>query len=175
MHRLEGSHILPYKGVMPQFGERCFLASGACAIGDLVVGDDVSIWFNTVVRADCHYIRIGDRVNIQDNTTVHVTNGRFPTVLADEVSIGHGAVVHGCSIGKRTLVGMGAVVMDDVKVGENCLIAAGALLTPGKEFGDNGVIMGSPARRVRDISEEELKMVVGTHVNYMEYKKGYMG
>jgi carbonic anhydrase/acetyltransferase-like protein (isoleucine patch superfamily) len=173
MHRLPGSQIIPYDGTTPKFGKNCFMASGACAIGDLETGDDVSFWFQTVVRADCHYIRIGHRVNIQDAAVVHVTNKRFATFIEDEVSIGHSAVIHGCTIRKGSLIGMGAILMDGVEVGESSLVAAGALLPPGKLYPSCSLIKGYPAKADRSLTEDELAMVANTHINYMGYKKKY--
>lgn len=171
--RLAGSQIVPYKGILPSFGKRCFLASGACAIGDLIVGDDVSLWFQTVVRADCNSIRIGHRVNIQDASVVHVTNQRFATVIEDEVSIGHSAVIHGCTIKKGSLIGMGAILMDGVEVGEGALVAAGSLLPPGKKYPGGMLIKGYPAKPVRALTEVEQKMVQDTFRNYLDYKSHY--
>ena len=174
MFKMPGSQVVSYQGQEPVFGQNCFLASGAVAVGDLITGDDVGFWFNSVVRADCHYIRIGSRVNIQDGTVVHVTNKRFPTVIEDEVSVGHNAVVHGCTIRRGTLVGMGAQIMDGVEVGEYCLVAAGALLSPGKTFPERSLIKGTPAKVVRRLTDEELSLVTNTHLYYLEYKKNYI-
>lgn len=173
MHRLPGSQIITYQKHTPRFGNDCFLASGACAIGDLVTGDEVSFWFNTVVRADCNFIRIGNRVNIQDQTTVHVTNGVSPTIIEDEVSIGHSALIHGCTIQKGCLIGMGAIIMDDVVVGAQSLVAAGALLPPNKKYPPKHLIIGSPAKATRPLNHDELDQIKNTWANYIKYKQGY--
>lgn len=171
---MPGANILPYKGKSPSLGQRVFLAAGAQLIGDLEVGEDSSFWFNTVVRADCNYIRIGQRSNIQDGTVIHVTNSLFPTHIGDEVTVGHNATLHGCRIGDRCLIGMGAVVMDDVNVGRHSIVAAGALLTPGKTYPEGHLIKGSPAKAVRALRPAELESLERSYQYYLEYKSHYV-
>ena len=120
--------LLPVNGIHPAFGNNCFLAPNATIVGDVVAGDDCSFWFNAVVRGDVHRIRIGNKVNIQDNAVIHCTYQTAPTTIGNEVSIGHNAIVHGCTIADRVLVGMGAIVMDHAEVGSDVLIAAGAVV-----------------------------------------------
>ena len=171
--QMTGSHIIPYKNVLPRLGQRVFVGTGARLVGDLVAGDDCSFWFNTVVRADCHFIRIGRQVNIQDGTVIHVTNSRFATSISDNVSIGHNATIHGATVRAGSLIGMGAVLMDDVEIGEQCLVAAGALVTPGKKIPDRSLVMGNPARIARTVNADELAMLERTTRYYLEYKEEY--
>jgi len=174
MYAMPQSVILPYHGVEPKFGKGSFLAAGACVIGDVIAGEDTSFWFNTVVRGDCQIIRIGDRTNVQDGTVIHVTNGKGPTHIGSDVTIGHGAVIHACTIADRCLIGMGSIILDNVKVGTNCFVGAGALLPPGKEYPPGSLIVGSPAKVVRPLTEKELAFLGESVENYLAYKKGYM-
>jgi carbonic anhydrase/acetyltransferase-like protein (isoleucine patch superfamily) len=159
---------------MPTLGQGVFVASGAHIIGDTEIGEESSIWFNTVIRGDCNYIRIGKRTNVQDGTVIHVTNSYFPTFIGDDVTIGHGAVLHGCRIGNLCLIGMGATVMDDVTIPDRCLVAAGSLVPPGKTFQAGTLIRGNPAREVRPLTEKELSDLERSMRYYLEYKQGYM-
>lgn len=174
MYLMPGCNVLPYKGHMPKLGPGFFGAAGAQLIGDLEIGEDSSAWFNTVIRADCHYIRIGKRTNIQDGTVIHVTNSFAPTVIGDDVTIGHGTVIHGCTIHNGCLIGMGAILLDHAEVAENCFVAAGSLVTPGKKFSPGMMIKGSPAREVRPLTDEELKGMRQSVDYYLEYKSHYM-
>lgn len=167
--------LVTAQGIQPQLGRDCFVAHSADIIGDVQSGDECSFWFQSVVRADVYPIRIGHQVNIQDGVVLHGTHQVCGVVLADRVSVGHKAILHGCQIGKNTLVGMGAIVMDHVKVGEECLIAAGSLLTPGKIFPSGYLIQGSPAKAVRPLTEAELKLVRGLADKYILYKSWYGG
>src|SRR5919206_5228774 len=123
--------IRPFRGVQPQIHETAYVADTAVVIGDVVIGEQSSVWFGAVVRGDCYYIRIGARTNIQDGTVIHVTNGTHATILEDEVTVGHNATLHGCYIERNCLIGMGAIIMDDVRVGAQSLVAAGSPLAPG--------------------------------------------
>ncbi len=165
--------IREYGGKRPRIGERVYLAETAAIIGDVVLGDDVSVWYNSVVRGDCHYIRIGDRSNIQDNCAVHVLQNRYPTVLEEEVTLGHGAIVHGAVIRKGALIGMGATVLDGADVGESALIGAGALVSPRTVVPARTVWLGAPARQVKVLSDAEVEDLKRYHMNYLEYKKEY--
>jgi len=173
MYQMPGSHIIPYKGVTPITKRGVFLASGAQIIGDLVIEEDTSIWFNTVVRADCHWIRIGARTNIQDGCVVHVSQGTFPTSIGNDVTIGHGAIIHGCTIGDGSLVGMGAIVLDGATISPNCFVAAGAVVTPGKTFPPGSMIIGTPARAVRPLKPEEIEGLRRSVDYYLDYKRHY--
>ena len=174
MYLMPGSSVLPYKGKTPKLANGVFAASGAHLIGDLEVGEDSSFWFNTVTRGDCYYIRIGARTNVQDGTVMHVTNGKHASIIGDDVTIGHGAVIHGCTIGNGCLIGMGAIIMDGANIGENCLVGAGALIPPGKTYPAGSLIKGSPAKAVRDLNEEELKFLKTSVDYYLEYKSNYV-
>ncbi len=171
--QLPGSHIISYNGISPKLGEETFLASGCQIIGDVVAKDLCSFWFNTVIRGDCNFIRIGRRVNIQDGTIIHVTNHLFPTHIADDVSVGHNAVIHGCTIGEGTLVGMSATILDGAVIGARSLVAAGSLVSPGKVFPDGWLLKGIPAQPVRELTPKEHLMREKTTEYYLEYKNQY--
>ncbi|MFN8543457.1 MAG: gamma carbonic anhydrase family protein [Candidatus Binatia bacterium] len=147
--------ILPYRDKTPAVAATAWVAPTATVIGDVVIGAEASIWFGTVLRGDVERIRVGARTNIQDNCTVHVTRGRWPAILGTGVTVGHAAVVHGCTVGDYCLVGIGAVLLDGVVVEDECLVAAGALLTPGTHVPARSLVMGQPARRVREITADE--------------------
>ena len=165
--------VREYAGKRPQLGERCYLAETAAVIGDVVLGDDVSIWYGAVVRGDCHSIRIGDRTNIQDTCVVHVTQKTHPTVLEEEVTMGHGAIVHGATVRRGALVGIRATVMDGADVGESALIGAGALVVPGTRVPPRTLWLGAPARQARELSAAEVVDLRHFHSNYLGYKQEY--
>lgn len=149
--------IKKVKGIAPRFGENCFLADNATIVGDVEMGKDCSIWFNAVVRGDVHYIKIGNNVNIQDGAVIHCTYKKSPVNIGDNVSIAHNAIVHGCSIESDVLVGMGAILMDDVYVESNSLIAAGAVVSKGTRVKSGEVWAGVPAKKIKDIDEKLLQ------------------
>lgn len=165
--------IRPYQGAHPKFGERVFIAENATIIGDVELGDDVSIWFGTVLRGDVHRIRIGARTNIQDNCTIHVTNGTAPTTIAEEVSLGHGVIAHGCTIETRCLIGIGATLLDRSVIGEGSLVGARALVTEGMKIPPRSLVLGVPAKVVREVSDEEIKRIEMTYKAYLGYKEDY--
>jgi len=165
--------IREYGGKRPVLGDRVYLAETAAVIGDVVLGDDVSIWYNSVVRGDCHFIRIGARTNIQDNCAIHVTQGTHPTVLEEEVTLGHGAIVHGATVGRGALIGIRATVMDGAVVGESAFIGAGALVTPGKVVPPRTLWLGAPARQAKALSDAEVEDLKHYHRNYLGYKEEY--
>lgn len=146
--------IKSIRGFHPRFGENCYLADNATIIGDVVTGDNCSIWFNAVVRGDVHYIRIGNNVNIQDGAIVHCTYETAPTNIGNNVSVAHRAIVHGCTINDNVLIGMNAVVMDNAVIGSNSVIAAGAVVLENTLVEPGSVYAGIPARKVKDISQE---------------------
>jgi carbonic anhydrase/acetyltransferase-like protein (isoleucine patch superfamily) len=141
-------------GHTPSYGENCFFADNATLIGDVVMGDSCSVWFQAVVRGDVHRIRIGNRVNIQDGAVIHATYKTAPTTIGNNVSIGHNAIVHGCTIHDNVLVGMGAIIMDDAVVESNCIIAAGAVVTKNTIVPSGTVFGGMPAKKIKDTSPE---------------------
>jgi carbonic anhydrase/acetyltransferase-like protein (isoleucine patch superfamily) len=145
--------IRKVKGVAPVFGENCFLADNATVVGDVVMGDKCSIWFNAVVRGDVHSIRIGNNVNVQDGAIIHCTYQKASVEIGDNVSIAHNAIVHGCKIRNNVLVGMGAILMDDVVVESNSIIAAGAVVSKGTHIESGSVWAGVPAKKIKDIDE----------------------
>ena len=141
-------------GHTPSYGENCFFADNATLIGDVVMGDSCSVWFQAVVRGDVHRIRIGNHVNIQDGAVIHATYNTAPTTIGNNVSIGHNAIVHGCTIHDNVLVGMGAIIMDDAVVESNCIIAAGAVVTKNTTVPSGTVFGGMPAKKIKDTSPE---------------------
>jgi carbonic anhydrase/acetyltransferase-like protein (isoleucine patch superfamily) len=152
----------------PRLAEGVFVAADALVLGDVALGRDSSVWYGAVVRGDVHYIRIGDRTNIQDRCVVHVSTKTHPTVVGEMVTVGHGAILHGCAIGDRTLVGIGATVLDGVEVGEGSVIAAGSLLPPGVSFPARSLLVGSPAVVKRSVTEEELEWIRHSAEHYVE-------
>ncbi len=162
--------ILPVKGVHPQIPASCFVAPNATIVGDVVMGEDCSVWFNAVVRGDVNSIRMGNKVNIQDGACIHCTYEKTKVDLGNNVSIGHNAIVHGCSVADNVLIGMGAIVMDNVEIGENSIIAAGAVVLEGTKVPAGSIFAGVPARKVKDISPELLKGEVERIANnYLMY------
>jgi carbonic anhydrase/acetyltransferase-like protein (isoleucine patch superfamily) len=166
--------IRPYRGVLPRLHESVFVDVSAQVIGDVVMGEDSSVWMNAVVRGDVHWIRIGRRSNIQDNTVVHVQNGTHPTTIGDDVTVGHAAIVHGCTIGHRVLVGMGAILLNGSTVGEDSIVAAGSLLTEESTFPPRSLIMGSPAKVKRPLTDREVAMILEFSDRYVNYRLDYM-
>jgi len=167
--------IKELNGHTPKFGKDCFLAETAVIVGDVVMGDQCSIWFSTVIRGDVHFIRIGNKVNIQDGAVVHCTYQKSSTTIGNNVSIGHNAVVHGCTIHDNVLVGMGAIVMDDCVIESNSIIAAGAVVTQGTRVEAGTIYAGVPARKVKDISRElisgEIERIANNYIFYASWYK----
>jgi carbonic anhydrase/acetyltransferase-like protein (isoleucine patch superfamily) len=148
------SVILPVNGVSPKFGDNCFIAPNATIVGQVVTGDDCSFWFNAVVRGDVNSITMGNKVNVQDGAVIHCTYQKTKVVLGNNVSIGHNAIVHGCTVHDNVLIGMGAIVMDNVIIHENCIIAAGAVVLENTVVEAGSVYAGIPAKKVKQLSEE---------------------
>jgi gamma-carbonic anhydrase len=166
--------ILPHHGVHPTIPRSAFIAPGATIVGDVVLGEHASIWFHTVVRGDVNYIRIGDRTNIQDNSTIHVTHDTHPTIVGADVVGGHNIVLHGCVIRDRVLIGMGSIVLDGAEVGEECIIGAGSLVTPGTRIPPRSLALGRPAKVVRSLTDKEVEeMILAGVQNYLRYKETY--
>lgn len=163
--------IRAFRQKSPRIHPSCFVEDSAHVLGDVEIGEDSSVWFNTVVRGDVHEIRIGRRTNIQDLSMVHVLSNQFGTYVGDDVTVGHHVVLHGCRIGDRVLVGMGAVVMDGVEVGDDCIIAGGALLPPGMKVPAGSLVVGSPAKVKRAINDEERAWLARSAANYVEYSR----
>lgn len=167
--------ILPVLDKHPQFGNNCFIAPNATVVGDVTMGDDCSIWFNTVVRGDVNYIKIGNKVNIQDGAVIHCTYQKNPTVIGSNVSIGHNAIVHGCTIYDDVLIGMGAIVMDRCEVHSNSIIAAGSVVLEGTIVEAGSIYAGVPAKKVKDISQEmihgEIDRIANNYIKYAGWFK----
>ena len=161
-------------GKTPQIGENTFLAETATVIGDVTMGKDCSIWYNAVIRGDVHFIKMGDQVNVQDNAMLHCTFEKFPLTIGNNVSIGHNAIVHGCTINDNVLIGMGAIVMDDCLVESNSIVGAGSVVTQGTHIKSGEVWGGIPARKIKDISSELLEGEVNRIAyNYVKYSGWY--
>jgi gamma-carbonic anhydrase len=167
--------ILPYDGKAPRLAASVFLADGSVVTGDVEIGEDSSLWFGTVVRGDVNHVRIGARTNLQDQTIVHVTAGKHPTTIGDEVSVGHRAVLHGCTVQDRSLVGIGAIVMDAAVIGPDAMVGAGALVPPRMIVPPGKLALGSPAKLVRDLSPEEIASLRDTAARYVGYAARYRG
>ncbi len=170
--RIHGSHrgpIFPHKGVRPTLGPRVFVAPTASVIGDVVIGEASSIWFGAVLRGDCYPIRIGARTNVQDNAVVHVTGGKAMTNVGNDVTIGHLAIVHGCTIGHRCLIGMGSIVLDGAVVEDECFIAAGALVPPRMIVPSRSLVVGRPGKVVRTLGESDLQEIREAAAHYVRY------
>lgn len=172
---MPNSGVISYRGKTPMLGKEVFLASGAYLIGDLIVGDQSSFWFNTTVRADCNFIRIGHRTNVQDGTVIHVTYKDGPTRIGNDVTIGHNATLHACTIEDKVLVGMNATILDGAVISSNSYVGAGSLVTPGKKFPPGVLIVGAPAKVQRPLSDEEIKYLDISVANYIHYAEGYRG
>lgn len=166
--------IKSVRGHTPQFGKNIFLADNATVIGEVVTGDDCSIWFNAVVRGDVNFIKIGNRVNIQDGAVIHCTFEKSGTTIGDDVSIGHNAIVHGCTIQDRALIGMGAIVMDNALVPSDCLVAAGAVVLEGTILESGYIYAGVPAKKVKELSKENFEFfITRTAKNYVMYAEWF--
>jgi carbonic anhydrase/acetyltransferase-like protein (isoleucine patch superfamily) len=165
--------IMHVNNIFPSFGANCFLAPNSTIVGDVIMGDDCSIWFNAVVRGDVNSIRIGNKVNVQDGAVIHCTYQKTKAIIGHNVSIGHNAIVHGCTINDNVLIGMGAIVMDNAVVGSNCIIAAGAVVLEGTEVPSGTIFAGVPARRVKDVSKEliqgEINRIASNYIQYADW------
>lgn len=167
--------ILPVNGVFPKMGENCYVAPNATIVGDVVMGDGCSVWFNTVIRGDVNFIRMGNKVNVQDGACIHCTYQQCGTTIGNNVSIGHNAIVHGCTLHDDVLVGMGAIVMDNAIVHSNTIIAAGAVVLEGTVCESGSIYAGVPAKKVKDISAEmihgEINRIANNYVKYAGWFK----
>jgi gamma-carbonic anhydrase len=165
--------IKPFRDKYPQIHPTAFIEESAQVIGDVVIGEQSSVWFNAVIRGDVFYIRIGNRTNIQDGTVVHVTNGKHATIIEDEVTVGHNVTLHGCYIERGCLIGIGAIIMDEVRIGAQSLVAAGSLVPPGTIIPPQSLVIGSPAKAKRSLTPEELASLEVYWKNYIEYTRTY--
>jgi carbonic anhydrase/acetyltransferase-like protein (isoleucine patch superfamily) len=167
--------IKKLNGKKPQFGTDCFIAETAVIIGDVKLGNQCSIWYNAVIRGDVHYIKIGNKVNIQDGACIHATYKKSPTNIGNNVSIAHNAIVHGCTIKDNVLIGMGAIVMDDCIIESNSIIAAGAVITKGTIVESGSIYAGTPAKKIKDINQElissEINRIADAYIKYASWYK----
>ena len=163
-----------YEGKEPRIGRNVFVAENAALIGDVELSEDVSIWYGAVLRGDIHYIRVGARTNIQDNSVLHVEHETGPVVLAEEITVGHHAVVHGCTIGRGALIGIGARVLSHATIGEQALIGAGAVVTEGMEVPPRTLVLGVPGKVKRELTTDELARLDRSWRNYVDYKNRYL-
>ncbi len=165
--------ILTVQGKEPQFGENCFVAPNATIVGDVIMGNECSVWFNAVIRGDVHYIKMGNKVNVQDGAIIHCTYLKYPTQIGNNVSIGHNAMVHGCTIHDNVLIGMGSIVMDGCVVNSNSIIAAGAVVLEGTIVEAGSIYAGVPAKKVKAVSEElingEINRISNNYVKYASW------
>src|SRR5437660_12465223 len=166
--------IRPFRGVHPQIHETAFVADSAQVIGDVHIGEQSSVWFGSVVRGDMFYIRIGDRTNVQDNCVIHTRTGEKPTILEEEVTVGHSVTLHGCYIERKSLIGIGSIVLDDVRVGAESLVAAGSLVSPGTIIPPRSLVMGMPARVQRPLTDADGTGLASYWQNYVEYSRTYL-
>ena len=167
--------ILPVQDKYPEIPSDCFVAENATIVGEVTMGSSCSVWFNAVIRGDVHYIKIGNKVNIQDGAVIHATYQKSPTNIGNNVSIGHNAIVHGCTIQDNVLIGMGSIIMDDCIVESNSIIAAGAVVTKNTRVEAGSIYAGVPAKKVKDISEElisgEIDRIANNYVKYSSWFK----
>jgi carbonic anhydrase/acetyltransferase-like protein (isoleucine patch superfamily) len=163
------SVIAPYGGQAPRLHPSAFVAEGGVVIGDVEIGEGSSVWYGTIVRGDVNRVRIGARTNLQDGTVVHVTSGTHPTAIGDDVTVGHRAVLHGCTVNDRCLVGIGAIVLDGAVVGPDAMVGAGALVPPGMVVPPGKLVLGAPAKVKRDLTAEELAGLRPHAARYVEY------
>ena len=167
--------IKPVKGKHPIISEDCYIAENATIVGEVSIGTQCSVWFNAVVRGDVHYIKIGNKVNIQDGAVIHATYKKSPTTIGNNVSIGHNAIVHGCTIHDNVLIGMGSIVMDDCVIESNSIIAAGAIVTKNTRVESGSIYAGVPAKKIKNISQEmisgEIDRIADSYINYSSWFK----
>lgn len=164
--------IRDFKDFKPKIGKNSWISENAYIIGDVVIGDNVGVWFGVIIRGDVAPIEIGNDTNIQDNSVIHSEVG-FPTKIGNGVTIGHNSIIHGCEIGDNSLIGMGAIILNGAKIGKNCIVGAGAVVTEGKVIEDNSLVLGVPAKVVRKLSNEEIKRIRKNAEAYIDLKKEY--
>ncbi len=163
-----------FRGKTPRTGNETFLADNAVLVGDVVVGARSSIWFGAVLRGDLMPIRIGDETSIQDNAVCHITDGRHPTIVGNRVTVGHSVTLHGCTVGDRCIIGMGAIILDGAHIGERCIVGAGALVTPDTRIPPGTLVLGSPARPKRDLSADEVAWIDSSADHYVHLSAEYL-
>lgn len=164
--------IIEYKGIKPKIHETCFLADSAEIIGNVEIGKNTSIWYSCVLRADYNKIKIGEYTNIQDASVIHISKD-YDTIIGDYVTVGHKAIIHACKIGNNVLIGMGSIILDGVEIEDNVLVGAGSIVTPGKRIPTGSLVLGTPARVVRKLSDEEIKQLKQSAVDYVKYAQNH--
>ncbi|ABW19257.1 gamma carbonic anhydrase family protein [Alkaliphilus oremlandii] len=164
--------IKSFRDKNPMIHEHCFIAETANVIGDIVIGENSSIWYNVVIRADVNSVRIGKNTNIQDNSVIHNSDD-FPTIIGDDVTVGHNAIVHACSVGNKVLIGMGAIVLDGAEIGDETIIGAGSIVTSGKKIPSGVLALGSPAKVIRELTVEEKKSLIDSAEKYVKLSKDH--
>jgi len=175
------NNILSYKGMLPKIKKRVFLAPNSAVIGDVKIGKDSSIWFGVIVRGDVHHIKIGKRTSIQDLSMIHVTHYKkadksdgHPTIVGDDVTVGHKVMLHGCTIENACLIGMSATILDGAVIGKESIVGAGAMVTKNKKFPPRSLILGSPAKVVRELTDDEVNELYASANRYVAFKNGYL-
>ena len=173
--------LIEFQGHMPTIGQNVLVCEGAKIIGEVSIGDNASIWFNCVLRGDVNYIKIGKNTNVQDLTMIHVwhrehgvQDSGYPTIIGDNVTIGHSCVIHACHIEDNCLIGMGSIVMDGAKIGRDSIVGAGSVVTKGKQFPPKSLILGNPAKFIRTLSEEEITEIANSAIRYVDFKNQYV-
>lgn len=166
--------ILEYNNTAPKLGIDVFIAKNAVVIGNVEIGDYSSVWFNTVIRGDVHYIKIGNRTNIQDNSVLHVSKDTHPLIIGDNVTIGHRVVAHGCTIKNTSLIGIGSIILDGSIIEDNSMVGAGALVPPGFVVPEGKLVLGSPCKVARDLTDNEIESISALSSNYVSYSKSYL-
>jgi gamma-carbonic anhydrase len=166
--------IRSFNNIFPKVHQTAFVTDDAIVIGDVEIGEDASVWFGSIVRGDVNYIRIGARTNIQDGTVIHVSSRTHPTILEEEITVGHRVTLHGCHVERGCLIGIGSILMDGVRVGAQSLVGAGSLLTPGTQVPPRSLVLGSPARVKRELTDDELAFLDRSWRNYVELKAKYV-
>ena len=161
--------IRPFRGRAPRVDPTAFVADGCTVVGDVELGPGASLWYGTVVRGDVNHVRIGARTNVQDNSVVHVTGGTHPTVIGEDVTVGHRVVLHGCTVHDRCLIGIGAIVLDGAEIGPDAMVGAGALVPPGMKVAPRTLVLGTPARVARRLTDAEVEHLRASAAHYVEY------
>ncbi len=167
-------NILPFKGFVPKIGKSCYIAPNAYIIGDVIIGDYCAIMFGAIIRGDVNYIRIGNNTNVQDNAVLHVTRDKFPLVIGNNVSIGHGAIVHGCIVEDDVLIGIGAKILDGAKIGKNCIIAAGAVVKEGDIIPPNSLVTGIPGKIKKQLNKKDIERIKFSAESYKITREDYL-
>ena len=165
--------IIAHKGRVPKIHQSAFIEDSARIIGDVVIGEHSSVWFNAVVRGDVNFIRIGSRTNVQDNSALHVTKDLYPLILGDDITVGHGVTLHACTVKDRCLIGMGAIIIDNAVIGEDSIVGAGALVTENFIVPPRSLVLGLPAKVVRQLRDDEVERIKRSALNYIEYSRDY--